>query len=135
MKSKKFRLFCFVSVIGAALALLLAGCGSGKADHENVIGKTFVYEKEGFYGDFTISIKDDGTFTYYEGMASSYLGIGEWTIGQNTLTLTNEVPSIDGSRTITNAFEIEKGKLIWRAEGSDNFTYVKVEDGEAFKEK
>lgn len=133
MKSKKFMLLCFISVIGAALALLLAGCG--KEDPESVIGKTFVYENEGFYGEFTISIKDDGTFTYYEGMASSYLGRGSWKIEQNTLTLANEVPSIDGSRTIANVFEIKKGKLIWRAEGSDNFTYVKVEDGEAFKEK
>ena len=132
MKTKKPRRY-LIPLICVVLALLFAGCG--KEDPESVIGKTFVYENEGFYGEFTISIKDDGTFTYYEGMASSYLGIGEWTIGQNTLTLTNEVPTENGSRTIANVFEIKKGKLIWRAEGSDNFTHVKVEDGEAFKEK
>lgn len=122
-------------VISLMLAILFAGCGSGKDYSDYVAGKTFVYEKEGFYGDFTISIKDDGTFTYYEGMASSYIGIGEWTIEQNTVTLANEVPTVNGSRTVTNTFEIEKGKLIWRAEGSDNFSHIKVKDRESFNEK
>ena len=151
MKSKKYGLFGLFLVIGVVLALLCAGCGSGKEDPESVIGKvdcgngkedtesvigkTFVYEKEGFYGDFTISIMGDGMFTYYEGMASSFIGRGIWTIEHNTLTLTNSIPTIDGSSIRTNIFEIEKGKLIWRAEGSDNFSHVKVEDGEAFYEK
>ena len=114
-------------VIFMVLTLLFIGCGSGKDYSDYVIGKTFVYENEGFYGDFTISIKDDGTFIYYEGMASSYIGIGKWAIEQNTITLTDEL--------FTNIFEIEKGKMIWRSDGSDNFTYVEVKDGEAFNEE
>ena len=122
-------------VICMVLILLFVGCGNNKKYSEYVIGKSFVYEKEGFFGDFTISIKDDGTFTYYEGMASSYIGMGEWTIKRNTIILENEVPAINGSRTKTNIFEIGNGKLIWRAEGSDNFSFVEVEDGESFNEE
>lgn len=123
------------AVICLMLTVLFVGCGSGSDDSDYVAGKTFVYEKEGFYGEFTIHIMEDGTFTYYEGMASSYIGMGEWTIGQKTLTLTNDVPTVNGSHTRTNIFKIEKGKLIWRAEGSDNFSLVKVKDGESFYEK
>ena len=115
------------AVICGMLALLLVGCGSGRGDPTSVIGKTFVYEKDGFFGDFKIDVRADGTFTYYEGAASSYIGMGEWTIGQNTITLR------DGK--FTNVFEIGKGTLIWRADGSDNFAYVKVQDGEAFREE
>ena len=129
MKKKTAIMIC------AVLTLLLIGCGGSKDYSDYVIGKTFVYENEGFYGDFTISIKDDGTFTYYEGMASSYIGTGEWMIEQDTITLTNEVPTINGTGTYTNIFEIKKGKLIWRTEGSDNFTHVKVKDGESFNEE
>lgn len=129
MKKSIAVFLCLVSF------LLLVGCESGKEYSDYVTGKTFVYEKEGFLGDFTISIREDGTFTYYEGFASSYIGMGEWTIEQNTLILTNEVPTINGARTVTNFFEIKKGKLIWRAEGSDNYSSVKVKDGEAFNEK
>ena len=114
-------------MICIVLILLLAGCGNGKDYSDRVIGKTFVYEKEGFFGDFKIDIRNDGSFVYYEGMASSYIGVGTWAIEQNTITLTDEL--------FTNIFEIEKGKLIWRAEGSDNFTYVEVKDGEAFNEE
>lgn len=120
--------------ICAVLVLLLVGC-AGKDRSEYVVGKTFVYENEGFLGDFSISIKGDGSFTYSEGFASSYIGIGRWTVGKNTLTLENEVPAENGSRTVKNIFEIEKGKLIWVAEGSDNFTYVEVKNGEAFNEQ
>ena len=119
----------------AVLMLLLIGCGSGKNHTDDVIGKAFVYENEGFYGDFVINIKNDGTFTYYEGMASSYFGIGEWKIDGNTIVLANEVPTLNGTRTITNIFEIGNGQLTWKAEGSDNFTYVEVKDGEAFCEQ
>lgn len=114
-------------LICAILTLPLVGCGSGKDDFDCGIGKTYVYEKEGFYGDFKISVNNDGTFRYCEGLASSYIGMGEWQIDQNTITLTDGL--------FANTFEIEKGKLIWRADGSDNFTYVKVKDGEAFYEE
>lgn len=53
--------------------LLVSGC----SDHDNnVAGKVYTYEKDGMGGDFSIYIYEDGTFTYYEGMLSSYIGIG-----------------------------------------------------------
>lgn len=117
------------------LMLLLTGCGRSGEASDYVIGKTFVYENEGFYGDFTITVNSDGTFSYCEGFASSYIGMGNWTIEQDTLTLKNEEPILNGSHLVTNLFEIRKKKLIWREDGSDNFSYVKLKDGETFREK
>ncbi len=125
MKKRIAALLCLM------LLLPLVSCGRGA---EDVAGKTFVYEKEGFYGKFTITLRTDGTFTYYEGYASSYIGMGEWTVDGDLLILSEGMPTLTGSRTVTNRFEIGNGKLIWRAEGSDNFSRVKVKDGEAFNE-
>lgn len=43
-----------------------------------IVDKTYINEKEGVGGSFTIHINDDGTFSYYEGLLSNYLGIGVW---------------------------------------------------------
>lgn len=120
-------------VLCVMFMILLAGCGSDEP--YDVVGKTFVYEGEGFGGDFTISITHDGSFTAYEGFLSSFIAIGEWKTAGNMITLTYEVPTEDGKRAIVNVFEIREGKLIWKAEGSDNFSHIKVKDGEAFNEQ
>jgi hypothetical protein len=93
---------------------------------EDVIGKTFIYEGEGLQGDdFTITF-DEYTFSYSEGIASSHLGFGTWSIEGNMITLTESDPEIK------NNFEIGDDQLIWLEKDSDNFTYVKLTDGEAF---
>ena len=63
---------CCLAALG--LALVLGGC-SKTITAEDLAGKTYEYEKEGFGGNFTIQLKEDGTFTYYEGGLSSYIGI------------------------------------------------------------
>ena len=52
------------------LSRICAGGDVSSADNA-VAGKTYLYEGEGFMGNFTITLYNDGTFTYYEGMASS----------------------------------------------------------------
>ncbi len=93
---------------------------------ESVVGKTFLYEKPGFWGDFTITIYEDGTFFYYEGMASSYHGIGEWEINGTKITLT------DKFYDLKNTFAIKDGSLFWLESKSTGFLYLKVENGDAF---
>ena len=72
-----------------ALSVALAACG--KADDSGLSGRRYVYENEGFGGgEFAITVSADGSFTYSEGMFSSYVGTGEWTIEEDLVVLTDE---------------------------------------------
>ena len=99
------------------------------SESSEVSGKTYTYEKEGIMGDFTITLYNDGTFSYYEGMASSYLGFGSWTQNGDAITLTDDG---HGGLGLINHFEFDKTDLIFVEEGSSNFIYVKVQNGERF---
>ena len=94
-----------------------------------VSGRTFTYEKPGIMGAFTISIYADGTFTYYEGMASSYIGIGTWSVEGNILTLTDTGL---GSLTRCFRFRVKDDGLYFMEAASDRFIYVDVADGDRF---
>ncbi len=94
------------------------------------LGKVYVYEKEGFFGDFTITLKDDNSFTYYEGFASSYIGAGTYSISGDTLVLydmgyTSEAPWIF-------VFKIDGDTLIYDKAHSHDFIYVHPDDGAKF---
>ena len=95
-------------------------------DNFALANKTFVYEKEGIGGLFTISFKEDGTYMYYEGDLSSYIGSGSWNIDGNTVVLSEEI------RDSVIRLKIQGDTLIYIAEGSGNFYYIKVKDGERF---
>lgn len=99
-------------------------------DIQNIIAnKTFVYEKEGFGSAFTISINGDGTFSYYEGGFSSYIGTGKWVLEDDILTLSDDD---EIGYPLVNRFKVKDGELIFIAEDSTNFLYIKVADGERF---
>ncbi len=104
---------------------LITGCGTSV--QEDIDG-VYVYEKEGFGGEFTITLNKDGTFQYYEGGLSSSLGSGTWTLEDELLCITEE----NAPHPRTNYFLVEDGSLLFQAEGSDNFTFVTVLDGEQF---
>ena len=109
------------------------GCGSAYYDEyftsvENIVDKTYVYEYEGFGGPFNINIFSDGTFMYYVGMLSSYIGRGNWEYTNGILTLTDV---LDKPQFI-NKFYVKDNYLIYIAEGSTNFMYLKVNDGAKF---
>lgn len=87
----------------------------------------YLYEGDGFGGDFTISLRADGSFTYYEGHLSSYIGAGKWSVSGDILTLEDET-----GITRVNRFRMEGNDLIFQAKGSTNFIYVKVADGAVF---
>ncbi len=116
-------------------ALTFTGCaGSVRANNiNNVSGKGFVYEKDGFPDKFGIKLYNDGSFTYYAGMFSSHVGYEEWSLDGDTLTLKENADSSGKSNTFR--FEVGGDALSYIAEGSDNFMHVKVSDGEKFKEE
>ena len=109
------------------------GIRNGKDDstapNKSVRGKTFLYEGEGILGSFTITLYEDKTFTYYEGMASSYLGMGTWSQEGDVVTLTDDTQSGYG---LINHFRLEGNDLIFIEEDSANFIYVKVRNGDEF---
>lgn len=113
-------------------ALTLTGCaGSVRANNvNNVSGKGFVYEKDGFPDKFGIKLYNDGSFTYYVGMFSSFVGYGNWSLDDDTLILTENADPQGNSKIFR--FKVSGDTLGYIAEGSDNFMHVKVSDGEKF---
>ncbi len=111
--------------------LLLAAGLSCKTDdgalRGAVAGKTFVWEKEGFGSPFTIALNEDGSYQYYEGVLSSYIGLGAWRIENGVLILTES-----GGYDFVFRFAIRDGALVYRAEGSSKFIYADVQDGDRF---
>ncbi len=93
------------------------------------VGKTYVYEKEGFPDTFAITLYEDGTFTYYEGMLSSYIGNGSWEEKDGLITLTDDAFA---DNPLVNCLKYDGEDLVFVAQGSSNFIYVKVEDGARF---
>ena len=107
-----------------------ADINESESDREikNMIGgNSYVWEKEGFGGYFVITLVKDGTFSYYEGMLSSHIGLGNWTVKDGILTLTEKY----GNKR-TYRFSAEDGALVFIGEGSDRFIYVSVMDGDRF---
>lgn len=112
-----------ISLFLALALVFLAGC-SRAVRAEDLAGKNYLYEKDGFGGDFVISLEEDGSFTYYEGALSSYIGAGEWTVKGDTLTLQEK------DRVFF--FQVKDEDLIFRQEGSGDFIYVDVSNREKF---
>lgn len=110
------------------VALLFSGCADSVRERD-IVGKTYVYENDGFGGDFTIQIKDDGTFSYYEGGLSSCIGAGKWTLEEFTLLLSDDGRA---EETRKNYFKVDGSDLVFQSEGSSNFPYVTADDGDRF---
>lgn len=119
-----------ISCMLLALCLLLCcACAAPREfTAEDVSGKAYTYEKEGFGSDFVISIYPDGRFFYYVGALSSYIGMGNWTVEEGILTLTDDA----GGYHYSNRFRIGKNTLTYLAEGSTGFMYLTPEDGDRF---
>ena len=94
-----------------------------------IAGKTYVYENEGILGSFAITLYEDGSFTYFEGLASSYIGNGSWTQEGDNITMTDDG---EGGYGLVNHFKFIGENLVFVEHNSSNFVYVKVKDGERF---
>ena len=110
--------------VSDALAALLE---PERTADDSALAGTYKDQSEGFGGDFTIQLNADGTYTFYEGMLSSYIGGGNWSRDGGLLFL-DETNGFE----IHNIFMLEADALIFVEANSDNFIYVKVLDGERF---
>ncbi len=113
-----------------ALGMLAGFACTKKTDdalRKTVAGKTFVRENGGFGGDFTITLREDGSYEYYEGFLSSYIGMGTWTVEDGMLILTEQ-----GGYDFVYRFTVQDGALVYRTAGSSAFIYVKAADGDRF---
>jgi len=92
---------------------------------------TQIYTRSVVYGKvpdkFNITLYSNGTFSFYETMLSSYMGHGTYRIEDGILIITTN----DGK--FVNRFRVENDCLIFLAEGSTNFPYIKLTDGDRFQ--
>lgn len=96
-------------------------CGTYSYEHN---------EESGFVlADFNITFWENGTYEYYEGPLSSYLGFGNYSIKNGILTMKGNV---DGGDATVNRFRIKGNRIYFIAKDSDNFTYIQVKDGQSF---
>ena len=124
-----YRKPAFWVLVVAILACVVVAVCFLTSPKDTIEGKVYSYEKSGVLGNFTISLFEDGTFHYTEGMASSYLATGKWTEKGNILTLTDDE---NLGYKLVNRFRKDGDTLYFIAEGSSNFLYVTVQEGERF---
>lgn len=97
------------------------------SDMSQISGKTYKWEKPGFGSDFTLTLNEDGTYQYYAGALSSYIGIGNW-------TLENGIVELNDNGKVFK-FKAENNGLTFLSDGSAKFMYVDVEAGDRFLPK
>lgn len=120
----------------ALLAVALTSC-RGKETYtvERISGSYFRENSNGF-DHFTITLNEDGTYQYFESMISSHLGMGGYTLEDGVVTLTDsQIPGVYGSLTHAYKFRCEEDKLIYLADESDDFMYIKLPDGAEFERR
>lgn len=117
---KKYLVLIFAIIIIATLVIVGIVLYKPTSNKERV----YTYSGEGFGGDFTITLRDDNTASFYEGYLSSYISEGKWRIEDNMLIISDD--------TFTNKFKMEEKTLTFIEDGSTNFPYVEVKDGEKF---
>lgn len=126
-----------IRILFLAVLLLLPICacaepntGDDAKSEASLGGKTFVWEKDGFGGDFTIMLNEDGTYEYSAGFLSSYIGYGNWSVENGMLTMTEDQKRYGYDNVFR--FSVGSDELIFVSEGSSTFLYVTVEDGDRF---
>lgn len=99
--------------------------GDDSVEPVSIAGKIFAYEKEGVGGYCTLSFNENGRFLYSPGKLSSYMDGGDWKIDGDTVSLI-------GMENKTIYLKITDDTLVYIAEGSDEFPYMDIKDGEKF---
>lgn len=121
----------WMAVIAAILIVIVAVvCLTNQT--EFVCG-TYTYEyneESGFVlADFKVTFREDGIYEYYEGPLSSYIGIGTYSIENDILTMKGDA---DAGNNSLHRFRIKGKRIYFMEKESDNFTYIKVKDGQSF---
>lgn len=93
---------------------------------------TYIYEKVGLYSDLVITLYEDGTFTFSEGLISSHFGYGRWLQVDKELTLYDE--SMDEIHKIS--FTIGEDQCLYYhldwIRTSTPFIFIELEEGAKF---
>lgn len=106
---------------------------SEKSTEQKNTTSTFVYEGSGFGGGvFAIKLHSDGTFSYQQGSASNYFGTGKWSLQGDALCIEDDA---NAGYPFINYFKVVEDTLVFQAEGSTNFMYIKLSDGDRFTKK
>ena len=93
-----------------------------------LLGDAFYPEKESFHM-FTVTLDEStGQFLYYETPISSYIGMGRYETDGDILTIRD----LGMGTERVNRFRADGETLVWIAEGSDNFSFIKLTDGATF---
>lgn len=91
---------------------------------------------EGVTDYFTITLRDDGECQYYATLISSYIGMCRYEIDGDILTITDDgIPGLYGTLTNIYKFKIVGDTLVFLADGSDDFMYIKLPDGAVFEKE
>ena len=119
----------------AALILLILAVAAMEGCQTQIEYGTYAREN-GFRNEFTITLSEDGSFTYYESMISSHIGMGKYEIDGDVVILTDEtIPGYEDTLTCVYKFRYEDGRLIFLADESDKFMYTDLPDGAVFELK
>lgn len=95
---------------------------------------SYVWENDNGMIPFSITLNEDGTYRYLECGISSHIGMGGYTFKDGIVTLVDaNIPGVHGSLTRRYKFRFEDEKLVFLAEESDDFMYIKLPDGAAFE--
>ncbi len=142
------RKFASIIVI-LALVLCLPGCNKDSIADPVIIGEEtvseeiinpitqeelygeYICEEPGFGGMFTLTLQEDGMFSYYEGSLSSYIGYGSWDYSENKLTLKDTGYGEEWDIFFT----VIDGCLVYDKEPSHTFIYADLNDGTRFVPK
>lgn len=79
--------------------------------------------------DFSITFSPDGSCQWYETPISSYIGFGKYKIENGIITMTK---GLEKDLESTYRFEVGENVIRYISEGSDEFGFVKLSDGEEF---
>ena len=118
-------LYDYPKVDNTYMSKLLDISSTTSTDNSVIAGKIFAYEKEGAGGYCTLSFNENGRFLYSPGKLSSYMDGGDWKIDGDTVSLI-------GMENKTIYLKITDDTLVYIAEGSDEFPYMDIKDGEKF---
>lgn len=118
LASVLFSLLIIFSLFGCGAKKITAGVGVYKCTTDGL-------------SDFTITLKDNGEFTYTEALYSDYLGTGTFDSNGDHIILTDSGMGKDNKRTFV--FIRTADSLIFYAKDSDHFSLNDIPDGTVFK--
>ena len=132
-----------LAVLSLALCLAMGACfltdpvETGTADLAG--GYKFAGELPEELGPnvFGIDLFEDRTFSYFEMIFSSHIGMGRWSYADGVVTLTERRSRLVGEKyeeyEAALHFQVTPEGLVYLAEGSDGFIYARLRGGEVFR--